>query len=170
MSEGRRKGHTDRWNPRVHALFEPPQIPREEWCDFRIDYENGMTLLAIGEKYHCDARTVKRCILLNKPSSRLGQKSTPTRLSPYRHLIRDYVEETWQDQKTPLTHRSRELTGLLQQQGYEGCERTVRNCLSQLYTRRRQSQVTVGRQKGERIDQTYHNTAAQGSRLLGGLR
>jgi hypothetical protein len=42
-----------------------------------------MTLKQIAEKYHCDQRTVRTCILLNKSSGDLGKQNAPTKLQPY---------------------------------------------------------------------------------------
>ena len=49
-----------------------PDIPKEQWSDFRTDFENGMTLKDIADKYHCDPRTVKTALPLNRGSSDFG--------------------------------------------------------------------------------------------------
>ena len=47
--------------------LNPPDIPEKEWSDFRCDYESGMTLKMIAEKYFCDPRTVRKSIMTNMP-------------------------------------------------------------------------------------------------------
>ncbi len=68
---------------KIKYQFHPPEIPRNRWCDFRRDFESGMTLKSIGMKYHCDQRTVRSCIILNKSSTELGRQYAPTKLEPY---------------------------------------------------------------------------------------
>ena len=63
--------------------FHPPDIRPHLRCDFRIDFDAGMTLKQIGDKYHCDQRTVRACILRNKSSAELGRQFAPTKLQPY---------------------------------------------------------------------------------------
>ncbi len=63
--------------------FHPPDIRPHLRCDFRIDFDAGMTLKQIGNKYHCDQRTVRACILRNKSSTELGRQFAPTKLQPY---------------------------------------------------------------------------------------
>ena len=73
------------------ARFTLPDLPREQWCDFRIAYEEGnRTLVQLAEEYMCDPRTVKACILRNKSSSSLGKKSVPTQID----LCKDEIRET----------------------------------------------------------------------------
>ena len=46
--------------PKSAARFTLPDLPREQWCDFRIAYEEGnRTLVQLAEEYMCDPRTVK---------------------------------------------------------------------------------------------------------------
>ena len=72
-----------RTGSKIRYRFQLPEIPRGCWCDFRRDFESGMTLKSIGIKYHCDQRTVRSCIILNKSSSELGHQYAPTKLEPY---------------------------------------------------------------------------------------
>ena len=108
-----------------------PDLPESEWCDFRQDYESGMTLKAISEKYICDPRTVKRCLFLNNGSKRLGRQSAPTVLTPYISRIAALWENY--DHDTGICRRSREITEELRKFGYSGSERTVRNYLRNHY-------------------------------------
>ena len=63
--------------------FHPPDTGTRPPCDFRIDFDNGMNLKEISQKYHCDQRTVRTCILLNKSSTELGRQYAPTKLAPF---------------------------------------------------------------------------------------
>ncbi len=72
-----------RTGSKIRYRFQLPEIPHGCWCDFRRDFESGMTLKSIGIKYHCDQRTVRSCIILNKSSSELGHQYAPTKLEPY---------------------------------------------------------------------------------------
>ena len=80
----------------IHAekkAFPLPPLPSEEWCDFRKDYESGMTMKAIADKYICDPRTVKKCLLQNKSSKELGRQTAPTKLAPYMSTIDRLFQE-----------------------------------------------------------------------------
>ena len=123
----------------VRTLFTLPDIPPEKWCNIRADYESGMTLKAIADKYFCDPRTVRSCIINNKASTELGKQSAPTKLSPFIQLVNQlFLEYT---QKGSMYHSaansfcaiSREITLVIQKQGYTGSERTVRNYLRNKY-------------------------------------
>ena len=112
-----------------------PDIPESEWCDFRRDYESGMTLKAIAEKYICDSRTVRSCIISNNPSCRLGSQMGPTKLDAYVDLIDELFGEMVRDkearsQKIGVCEISKRITQELQKRGYSGSERTVRNYLN----------------------------------------
>ena len=72
-----------RTGSKIRYRFQLPEIPHGCWCDFRRDFESGMTLKSIGIKYHCDQRTVRSCIILNKSSAELGHQYAPTKLEPY---------------------------------------------------------------------------------------
>lgn len=121
-------------NPKIRYTFRPPVLPKELWCDFRMDFEAGMTLKQIAEKYCCDARTVRSCIQKNKPSSSLGKKSTDPILLPYRVLIDSYLKQNSMHDDS-IYQYSRKLTEQLRKYGYTGSERTVRNELkTRLYT------------------------------------
>ena len=108
-----------------------PDLPKSQWCDFRQDYETGMTLKSISEKYLCDPRTVKRCLILNKRSTDLGRQTAPTVLAPYMTMI----QALWSkyDQHTGICRRSRDITVHLREADYKGSERTVRNYLRTHY-------------------------------------
>lgn len=89
-------------------------------------------MIEIAEKYFCDPRTVKSCIVYNKPSDRLGKQSVPTRLSPYCGYIDDYLTkpetiQTLQQSRLNISALTRDIFHILQVHGYTGCERTVRN-------------------------------------------
>ena len=108
-----------------------PDLPKEKWCDFRIDYETGMTLKEIGAKYICDPRTVKRNLQLNIGSTRIGYRHTPTILAPYLSLIDHYLKI--HDDHSGICRASDQLTKQLRDAGYTGSERTVRNYLRANY-------------------------------------
>ena len=70
-----------------------PDYPESEWCDFRRDYESGMTFKKIAEKYCCDPRTVKKCIWYNKSSAELGSQRKPTKIAAFVDLIDTEYQE-----------------------------------------------------------------------------
>ena len=115
-----------------------PDIPEEAWCDFRRDYESGMTLKRIAEKYYCDSRTVKSCILNNKSSTELGSQKKPTKIAAYIDLIDTEFQKIISDQSftsegAGICEISEKITEMIQQSGYDGSERTVRNYLRITY-------------------------------------
>ena len=118
--------------------LHPPDIPEADWCDFRLDYESGLTLRMIAEKYFCDPRTVRKCILANKPSSEIGKQSEPTKLAAYIEqidsLYQDFIliQQTMH-KKAGICDISRKITKILAEEGYTGSERTVRNYLRNTY-------------------------------------
>lgn len=120
-------------------LFTLPKIPPEEWCDFRRDFESGMTLKSIAEKYLCDPRTVRKCLRQNQPSNEIGRQKAPTKLAPYiTQIHKKFKDLTIQSQvssveDTGICSISRQITQYLHAQGYSGSERTVRNYLRSQY-------------------------------------
>ena len=113
--------------------FQMPDPPPEMWCDFRVDLaEKHMTLTELAAKYSCDPRTVRACIQCNKSSSELGKQSVPTKIQIYEPHIRNLLlnMKTVPDDICTIYSLSRYLYLLLQQQGYTGSERTLRNQLS----------------------------------------
>jgi len=115
-----------------------PNYPEREWCDFRRDYESGMTYKKIVEKYCCDPRTVKRCIWYNKSSIELGSQTKPTKIAAFVDLIdAEYCEIVFGQSdhtETPgICDISDRITEVLKQNGYTGGERTVRNYLRVTY-------------------------------------
>lgn len=110
------------------------EIPESEWCDFRRDYESGMTLKTIAEKYICDPRTVRRCILTNKPSADLGKQTEPTKLAAYADRIEVLFLNISHDRNVQgICDISRKITAVLKEEGYTGSEWTVRNYLRRQY-------------------------------------
>ena len=115
-----------------------PDIPEAEWCDFRREYESGMTLKKIAEKYYCDSRTVKSCILNNKSSTELGSQKKPTKITAYidqidaeyRKIVYDY---SFTYEECGICEISKKITESIKQNGYDGSERTVRNYLRITY-------------------------------------
>ena len=109
-----------------------PELAPEDWCDFRRDYESGMSCKAIAEKYICDPRTVRQCLLLNKSSGSLGKQTAPTKLAPYIPQIRELIRKYTADEeyaRSGICSISRIITEQLRAAGYTGSERTVRNYL-----------------------------------------
>ena len=109
-------------------------IPESEWCDFRRDYESGMTFKEIAKKYCCDPRTVKSCIRDNKPSSRLGEQTEPTKIAGFTdHIDAQYwqiiSEKKNSSKKVGICEISRIITDEIWKKGYTGGERTVRDYL-----------------------------------------
>lgn len=107
-----------------------PNIPQEQWSDFRVDFENGMTLKDIAAKYHCDPRTVRSSLSLNRGSSDFGKWSVPTKLEHHIDAVSKVIKNS--DDIKSLSNLSQYITSEIQKNGYTGSERTVRNYL---YTR-----------------------------------
>ena len=118
---------------RSAARLTLPDLPREQWCDFRISYvEGNRTLVQLAEEYMCDPRTVKSCILRNKSSSSLGKKSVPTQIDLCKDEIRETLRKTLPDLPESIHsiyQLSNYLLPILREQGYKGSERTLRNYL-----------------------------------------
>lgn len=119
---------------RKHTIkFSMPDIPREAWCDFRKDFvEKNMTLIQLAQKYCCDPRTVRNCIQHNKSSFELGKKSTPTHMQLYEQQVRELILHNIDripDNVSTVYSLSHHLYPLLQNHGYSGSERTLRNYL-----------------------------------------
>jgi len=115
-----------------------PDIPTDQWCDFRRDYESGMTFKKIAEKYVCDSRTVKSCILNNKSSNELGSQRKPTKIASFVDLIDTEYQEivfgkSFASEEIGICEISERITELLKQNGYTGGEKTVRNYLRITY-------------------------------------
>ena len=123
----------DLTRPKRNVRFSMPDLPRELWCDFRVDYvENHMTLVQLAEKYYCDPRTVKNCIRHNKSSFELGKKTTPTRIQVHDKHIKELVIENEAfifSDITSIYGLSQYLYPMMQENGYSGSERTLRNYL-----------------------------------------
>ena len=107
--------------------LQPPPIPPEEWCDFRIAYEQRQSLKQIADIFFCDPRTVRQCILLNKSSHELGRQWAPTKLTPFLPVIESLYKEA--SGNIGICALSRIITDKIQNEGYAGSERTVRNYL-----------------------------------------
>lgn len=104
-----------------------PDIPKEQWSDFRADYESGMTMKEIASKYFCDPRTVSSALSLNRGSSDFSKRIQPKKLAPHERTIAQLVRDTTEYKS--LLKLSRRITAELQKEGYSGGERTVRNYL-----------------------------------------
>ena len=133
--------HIDRMKyrePKIKYQFQPPAVPRRRWCDFRCDFESGMTLKSIGEKYHCDQRTVRRCILLNKNSTDLGRQYAPTKLAPYIQEIDILFNQCMHrlsigGKPCGITQLSRQIMQEICKKGYTGSIRLIQNHLRSKY-------------------------------------
>ena len=104
-----------------------PHILRDEWCDFRIDFESGMTLKDIAAKYHCDPRTVRSAIANNRCSAHIGKWTAQKKLEAHLDAIEKVLDRTTSIKS--LSKLSQQITSEIQQEGYSGGERTVRNYL-----------------------------------------
>lgn len=121
-------------NPRrSSARFILPDLPKSQWCDIRTTYiEKNLTLSELADIYKCDARTIKACLIRNKSSGALGKKSTPTRIDPFKDDLQSLIEQHLQhlpEDIHSIYQLSRHLMPLLNDCGYTGSERTLRNYL-----------------------------------------
>lgn len=104
-----------------------PDIPEWKKCDYRHDYDAGMSISQIAEKYYCDRRTVRTALIHNHSSKQLGKRKKPTILSKYEQRIFTLWNEN--KEKTSLLSISKSITETIGEEGYTGKERTVRNYL-----------------------------------------
>ena len=94
--------------------------------------EKNLTLSELADIYKCDARTIKACLIRNKSSGALGKKSTPTRIDPFKDDLQSLIEQHLQhlpEDIHSIYQLSRHLLPLLNDYGYTGSERTLRNYL-----------------------------------------
>lgn len=113
-------------------------IPESEWTDIRRDYESGMTQKKIAEKYFCDVRTVKTCLLNDYSSREIGRQKAPRKISPYRDRIDKLYRESITDfdhilSKPGICAISQRIKDEITKEGYDGSERTVREYLRLTY-------------------------------------
>ena len=125
--------------------FQPPDLSPEKWCDFRQEYESGLSLKAIAQIHLCDPRTVRICIIHNRGSQELGRQTAPTKLAPFAEMIDTLLQKysasepdckpskTLVKRKTGICALSQMITLDLKKIGYSGSERTVRNYLRNKY-------------------------------------
>ena len=106
--------------------FILPDIPRQEWCDYRREYEAGLSLQAIAERHFVDPRTVRSGLIHNIGSDGLGRRHAPRKLSIYENQIRAMLPPLL-EKTDSVTALSRQITSHLKEIGYTGSERTVRN-------------------------------------------
>ena len=118
--------------PNIKRRIECPNIPPEEWCDYRRDYEAGLSLECIAQKYGCDHQTVRNAIIKNKGSCDIGKKTTPRKISDYTREIDRLIELYCKDHGLSMLRLSTQITSELKKSGYPGSERTVRNHLHTL--------------------------------------
>lgn len=104
-----------------------PHVLQEEWCDFRIAFESGMTLKDIAIKFHCDPRTVRNAIANNRGSADLGKWTSQKKLEAHLDAITKVLGQTTSIKS--LSNLSQQITSEIQKNGYTGGERTVRNYL-----------------------------------------
>ena len=128
-----------------------PDIPKEQWSDFRVDYESGMTMKEIASKYYCDPRTVSSALSLNRGSSDFSKRIQPRKLDPHEETISRLVRNT-SDYKS-LSKLSQHVTSELQKEGYSGGERTVRNYLK---TRPDVKALSKTQQKTKEVSDDQH--------------
>lgn len=116
----------------IKRRIECPNIPPEEWCDYRRDYESGLSLECIAQKYCCDHRTVRDAIIKNKSSCDIGKKTTPRKVTGYTKEIDRLIKIYCRDHNLSMLKLSTQITAELKKSGYLGSERTVRNHLNTL--------------------------------------
>ena len=86
-----------------------------------------MTLKDIATKYHCDPRTVRTSLPLNRGSSDFGKWTSPKKLEAHIDSISRVICTTTGFKS--LSNLSQHITSEIQKEGYTGGERTVRNYL-----------------------------------------
>lgn len=112
-----------------------PDIPPSNWCDFRIDYESGISLNQLAIKYNCDHRTVRNAIIKNKNSCDIGARTTTQKLSKFIPCINSFLQANPDLVNNQSIYKlSCQITLVLQKLGYSGSERTVRTYLYTLST------------------------------------
>ena len=105
-----------------------PDIPQDQWSDFRVDFENGISLKDIASKHHCDPRTVKAALPRNRGSADFGKWAFPKKLEAHMDSSSRVIDSS--PPFRTLTNLSHHITAEIQKEGYTGGERTVRNYLN----------------------------------------
>ena len=134
--------HTRRGQP---PMFNAPDVPREQWCETRTQYEAGATLREIAIERGCDPRTIKACILYN--DDRLNRKHTPRLIDSQIPAIDRLLASGIFADTPSLRSLARQLLVRLQSlTAYAGSEKTIRDYLLTLPV----EQLPVACQKSEK--------------------
>lgn len=119
---------SDRGGRGKRATFDMPAIPAEDWCFSRRLFEDGKTLVEIGEIRGCDPRTIKQCIIAN--DDMLNHRPILKMMDRYRDIAEEWLQSDASKVCTSVRQQARALLLILQQdRGFEGSERTVRTFL-----------------------------------------
>lgn len=122
-AERKRRGQTPQ--------FDAPDIPPEEWCGARKQFESGQTMLEIANARGCDPRTVKACILRN--CDQLDGQSTPRVIDAHIPTILSLLHSGIFQDTPSLRSLARQLQAQLRiATGYCGNEKSLRNYLQTL--------------------------------------
>lgn len=121
--ERKRRGHSPQ--------FIAPDIPPEEWCRARKQFESGKTMLEIANARGCDPRTIKACILCN--DDKLDSQRAPRLVDAYVPIIGALLRSGIFQDAPSLRSLARQLqTQLHIMTDYTGSEKTLRNYLETL--------------------------------------
>ncbi len=113
------------------AQFQMPKMPAGQWCIARRLREDGLTLQQIGDRFGCDPRTAKACILRN--SDELDRRNTPGVIAPYEDFLLKALASGIVEAGQSVRAMTQTLYRLLRERtDYPGGERTLRAYLSGL--------------------------------------
>ena len=104
-----------------------PKIEDGKNSDIRLDYESGMSVVLLAEKYCYDPRTIRRALYYNLSSNEIGKQLKPKKTDCFKTQIKKYWDEL--EKHESMLAASRNITERLRKLGYDGSERTIRNYL-----------------------------------------
>ena len=108
-------------------------IPEAQWCDVRREYlVEGKTVAQIAHERGCGVRAVSRLIKSNRNYSEIGKRQTPSVLDGYHEKIEVMLKNIDYHEGYQITLISTTLFPILQAEGYQGSERTLRDYIRTL--------------------------------------
>lgn len=107
----------------TQLLSEPPSYPK-------LLHKSGKTITEVAETLHCDRRTASKLIKNNLSEADIGRWDVShKKLTGYTGIINSFIDNNV-SKYTSLLSFSKALCSVLNEQGYTGSERTVRNYLN----------------------------------------
>ena len=119
-----------------HRKFLLPDIPEEQRCFFRKEYDSGKTLQQIALENHCDRRTVRIAIIHNRDE--IGQQTVNSKTDRYKQHI-EYLLKTIPKSRS-LFSKSTQIAKILNESGIDISERSIRNYIKEQENKNHQNE------------------------------